>query len=334
MERRAISIAYSQPEDKMMLAKRAEEANFQIVWNAGESIAVFGAMVAATHTAQIGSGVLRAFATDPRTLATDSISLQQLSGGRYILGLGGGTKRHNIRQLGKEFDHPATRIREMITYLRAVWATPPGEPVNFAGNYFEVIGTRLRGPREGTPPLPVYLAAVNKSMFRLAGELCDGLAGHPIASVPFIKNVAWPSIDEGLQRAGKTRADFDHGSWIVTAISNDRAQALRELKYHIGQFFATRSYAIVLDSQGLESVRVAVQDAWFNHPGDIDRLVSAIPDDVAAAHGVYGTPDDVRQQAKRYVDVLDTPTFYCASLSMSKERIKENLLLMIETLGQ
>ncbi|MFN8534307.1 MAG: LLM class flavin-dependent oxidoreductase [Dehalococcoidia bacterium] len=334
MERRAISIAYSHPSDKARLARLAEQANFQIVWNAGESVAVFGAMAAATERTQVGSGVIRAFATDPRTLAQDCISLQEISGGRYILGLGSGTKRHNINQLGKEFDHPATRIRELIQFLRAVWATPGGQPVQFEGRYYQVSGTRLRAPRPGVTAPPTYLAAVNRSMFRLAGELCDGLCGHPIASVRFIEEVAWPSIDEGLRRAGRTRADFDHGSWIVTAISNDRKQALRELKFHIGRFMATRSYAIVLDSQGLEPVRRAVQHAFFTYPDDVDRLVEAIPDDVAADHGIYGTPDDVRQQAKRYAEVLDTPTFYCASAAMSPERVRENLLAMIETFGQ
>ncbi len=336
MERRGISLAYSQPRDKMTLARMADDAGFQTIWTAGESIAIFGAMATVTKRARIGSGVLRAFATDTRTLANDTIAMERLSANRYTLGLGGGTKRHNINQLGQAFDHPASRIRELIGYMRSVWATPPGTPVEFHGTYYHQTGTRLVGPPAETAAhhLPIYIAAVNKGMLRLAGDVCDGLCGHPIASVPFIQNVAWPSIDEGLKRSGRTRADFDHCGWVVTAISNDRAQALRELKYHIGRFMATRSYAIVLDSQGLEQVRLAVQDAFFNHPNDIDALVAAIPDDVAAAHGIYGSPDDVREQAKRYTGVVTTPTFYCASAAMSPERIKENLLLMIETFGQ
>jgi alkanesulfonate monooxygenase SsuD/methylene tetrahydromethanopterin reductase-like flavin-dependent oxidoreductase (luciferase family) len=335
MERRSISLAYAEAHDKAMLAKMADDANFAGIWTAGESIAVYGAMAAVTSRATIGTGVIRAFATDPRTLANDTFAMQDLTGGRFILGLGGGTKRHNIRQLGKEFDHPATRIKELIRFMRLAWDTPAGKPVNFNGNYVQVEGTRLTGRRNReVERLPIYIAAVNKAMFRMAGEVCDGLCGHPIASVRFIKEVAWPSIDEGLQRAGRTRADFDHGSWIVTAISNDRQQALRELKYHIGRFMATRSYAIVLDSQGLESVRLAVQDAFFNHPNDVDKLVAAIPDDVAAAHGIYGTIDDVRDQAKRYVDVLDTPVFYCASAAMERDRILENIKYMIEAFGQ
>lgn len=335
--RRAVSLAYSELEDKAALAKKAEDAGFDIVWNSGESIPVFGAMAQTTERIQFGSGVIRAFAHDARVLAQNVADLQILSEGRFILGLGGGTKRMNINQLGKEFDHPATRLRELIQLLRLAWSTEPGKPFSFDGAYYQLKGTGTggrgyRGP--AAQPAPVYLAAVNKDMFRLAGEVCDGLCGHPIASVPFIKNVAWPYIDEGLKKAGRTRKDFDHGSWIITAISNDREQAKREAKFHMARFMATRSYAIVLDTQGLEKVRLEIQDAFFNHNEDLEKLIAAVPDDVAAAHAIYGTPDEVREQVKRYEEVLDTPTFYTASFSMSKERIKENIDLMISTLGK
>jgi alkanesulfonate monooxygenase SsuD/methylene tetrahydromethanopterin reductase-like flavin-dependent oxidoreductase (luciferase family) len=171
-------------------------------------------------------------------------------------------------------------------------------------------------------------------MFRLAGEHCDGHCGHPIASVPFIQNVAWPAIDIGLKRAGRTRDSFDHASWINCAISNDRTEALRELKFHVGRFLATRSYSSVLDSLGLQKDRVAIQEAFFGKPGDSQALIAAVTDEVALAHGVAGTPDEVREQAKRYNGVIDTPVFYSASAFMSKDRIRENIRNMIETFGQ
>ena len=144
----------------------------------------------------------------------------------------------NINQLGKEFDHPATRLREMIKGLKIAWATPYNEDMDFQGQYYSLAGKGLRGvisdsglagfggEATNIPPEPalIYLAAVNKAMFRLAGDLCDGLCGHPIASVRFINEVAWPSIDEGLNRSNRTREDFDHNAWIVTAISPDETE--------------------------------------------------------------------------------------------------------------
>ncbi len=348
MNRRGISLAYSELAEKPALARRAEEAGFDLIWNSGESIPLFGAMSQATERARFGSGVIRVFAHEARELAQAAADLQRLSGGRFVMGLGGGTKRMNINQLGKEFDRPATRIRELIRGLRLAWSTPADEAVDFRGEYYELTGQGLAGGSDipagmglgggDAPPAPadtpIYLAAVNRAMLRLAGERCEGLCGHPIASVRFINEVAWPGIDEGLVRAGRTRNDFDHNAWIVTAIAEDREQAAREAKYHIGRFMATRSYAIVLDSQGLEDVRARIQDAFFNHQHDPQALIDAVPDEVARDHAIYGTPDEVREQAQRYEGVVQTSTFYCASALMSRERIRENIDQMIETFAR
>lgn len=351
MNRRGVSLAYTALADKPLLARLAEERGFDVVWNSGDSVALNGAMTQATTRPDFGTGVVRAFVHEPRALAAACADVQELSGNRFILGLGGGTKRANINQLGREFDHPATRIRELISAMRLAWETPASEEVGYHGRYVELTGGGFRGrgqalafgrpyevpesPGPGeTRVTPVYLAAVNRAMFRLAGDLCQGLCGHPMASLRFIRETAWPAIDVGLERSGRSRSDFDHEVWIITAISADRTQALREVKHHMARFMATRSYAIVLDSQGYEDVRHAIQDAFFNHRGDDEALIAAVPDEVAREHAIFGTPDEVREQAERYEGAVDTSTFYCASSLMSKERIRENVELMIQTFGR
>ena len=345
--KRGISLAYSDLEVKPQLAKDAEDAGFDIIWNSGESIPLFGSISKTTQEIPFGSGVIRAFAHDIRELAQSSVDLQRLSNNRFILGLGGGTKRMNINQLGQEFDHPATRLREMIRGLKHAWKTPYNKDMNFDGKYYSMQGKGLRGVISDsglagfggsdtkTPPKPaaIYLAAVNKAMFRLAGDLCDGLCGHPIASVRFINEVAWPSIDEGLKRSNRSRDDFDHNAWIVTAISSDQKQAEKEAKYHIARFMATRSYGIILDSQGHTDLKEKIQNEFFNNPDDVESLINAIPDEIAREHSIYGTIDQVREQAEKYEGIVNTSTFYCASALMSHDRIHENIQLMIEAFG-
>jgi alkanesulfonate monooxygenase SsuD/methylene tetrahydromethanopterin reductase-like flavin-dependent oxidoreductase (luciferase family) len=346
--KRGISLAYADLEVKSKLAHDAEQAGFDVIWNSGESIPLFGSIAKTTQSTPFGSGVIRAFAHDLRELAQSSVDLQRLSGNRFILGLGGGTKRMNINQLGKEFDRPATRLREMIKGLKIAWSTPYDEDIDFQGDYYSMSGKGLRGVKSDSglagfkgdssnpPPIPalIYLAAVNKAMFRLAGDLCDGLCGHPIASVKFINETAWPSIDEGIKRSNRTRSDFDHNAWIVTAISSNKKQAEREAKYHIARFMATRSYGIVLDSQGYSDIKEKIQNEFFNNPNDHDALINAVPDDIAKEHSIYGNIDQVREQAEKYDGVVNTSTFYCASALMSHERIHENLQLMIEAFGK
>jgi alkanesulfonate monooxygenase SsuD/methylene tetrahydromethanopterin reductase-like flavin-dependent oxidoreductase (luciferase family) len=327
----AISVAGSHLTMKPELAESAENAGFETVWNSGESVPIFASMLERTTRARVGSGVFRAFQFEPRNLAQHTADLQRVYGGRFVLGLGGGTKNWNISTLGRDFPHPASRIREMIRAIKLAWDTPSAQRLSFHGEFYDFEGSALDWNDNGTSPAaPIYLAAVNPGMLRLAGDLCAGLCGHPIASVGFIEDVLWPHIDEGLRRSGRTRADFDHQGWITFAISRDRQQALRELKLSIGPFLATRSYASVLDSQGYVDVRKQIQDAFFNHPGDFDALAEAIPDNVAAEHGICGTPDEVVEQAQRYDGVIDTLCLYSANASMSLERTHENLKLAIE----
>ena len=212
--------------------------------------------------------------------------------------------------------------------------------MDFQGQYYSLVGKGLRGvisdsglagfggEATNTPPEPalIYLAAVNKAMFRLAGDLCDGLCGHPIASVRF--------INEGLNRSNRTREDFDHNAWIVTAISPDEKQAEREAKLHIARFMATRSYGIILDSQGYSDVREKIQEAFFQTPNDVDALINAVPDEIAREHSIYGNIDQVREQAQKYEGVVNTSTFYCAAALMSHDRIHENIKFMIEAFGK
>src|SRR5262245_21892070 len=138
MERRGISIAYSELHDKVALAKLAEQANFSYIWNSGSSIPGLAAMLTATDHTPIGSGVFHGFSLDARNLAQYSTDLQQISNNRFILGLGGGTKRMNLNFLGQLYDKPAARLRELVKILQQYWSTPRGEPVQYEGAYNQI----------------------------------------------------------------------------------------------------------------------------------------------------------------------------------------------------
>tara|TARA_Y100001970_G_C14257595_1_gene876687 strand:- start:5255 stop:6265 length:1011 start_codon:yes stop_codon:yes gene_type:complete len=330
----AISLADGHITTKPSLARKAEEAGFDMVWNSGESIPTFAAMLNNTDAIKVGSGVIRAFQHHPKNIAQHVLDLQLMYGDRFVLGLGGGTKYMNIATLGEDFSKPASRIREIINFLRYAWSVGVEDKINFDGQFYQITGAPLRWNEEPKQlRAPIYLAAVNPAMLRMAGDICDGLCGHPIASVDFINNVVWPHVDEGLERSGRTRESFDHQTWVTMAVSHDRNQAIKELKVHLARFMATRSYSIVLDSQGYQDVKEAIQDAFFNNPEDVDALADALPDEVALKHGIAGTPDDILEQIQRYEGVVDAITLYTASNLMSYERTNENLELAIEAIS-
>ncbi|PZC40587.1 MAG: Flavin-dependent oxidoreductase, luciferase family [Chloroflexi bacterium] len=330
----AISLADSHISQKPHFAQKAEQAGFDMIWNSGESIPTFAGMLHETESVNIGSGVLRAFQHHPKNIAQHVLDLQLMYKNRFVLGLGGGTKYMNISTLGEDFSKPATRIREIINFLRYAWSMPAGEPLDFQGQFYQITGAALRWNEDPKKlRAPIYLAAVNPAMLRMAGDICDGLCGHPIASIDFINNVVWPHIDEGLERSNRTRKDFDHQTWVTMSVSKDRKQALKELKVHLARFMATRSYSIVLDSQGFAGVREAIQKAFFNNPNDIDALADALPDEIALQHGIAGNQDDILEQISKYDGVVDGISLYTASNLMSYDRVHESIEMTTDAIA-
>ena len=161
-------------------AQRAEEMGFDALWTAETSHDPFLPLVlAAEHTTRIklGTAIAVAFPRSPLVLAQIAWDLQELSGGRFILGLGTQVKGHNERRFGVKWEHPGPKLREMIQMIHAVWdCWQNGARPSFAGKFYNFT---LMTPFFNAGPIPyprppIYIAGVNEYMCRLAGELCDG----------------------------------------------------------------------------------------------------------------------------------------------------------------
>src|SRR4051794_33914780 len=133
MARYGISLAHGSIESKPEMARLADEAGFVAIWNSGESIPLFGSMATSTKQAKIGTGTLLTFQHDPRNLVQYSDDLQRLSGGRFIFGLGTGTKRRNINVIGKSWDNRLSRLAETVEVIKAAWRTPRDKRFSYEG---------------------------------------------------------------------------------------------------------------------------------------------------------------------------------------------------------
>src|SRR5919205_3395681 len=146
-----------------------------------------------------------------KVLAHISWDLAKGSGGRFILGLGSQVKGHNERRFSVKWEAPAPRMREVVLALRAIWnCWQNGAPLNFKGQYyrFDLMTPFFNpGPIEH-PHVPVYVAAVNQAMCRVAGEVCDGLHVHPFNSPTYLREYVQPAVEAGLRASGRSRADF------------------------------------------------------------------------------------------------------------------------------
>lgn len=247
--------------------------------------------LAAEHTqrAQLATNVAVAFPRSPMVTAQAAWVLQNFSRGRFSLGLGSQVKGHNERRYSTPWTGaPGPRMREYFLCLKAIFASfqNPAEPTYFRGEHYAF--TMLPpffnpGPVEH-PHVPLYAAAVNPYMVKMAGELCDGVRLHPVATFRYTREALLPAIAAGAARAGRDTSDFDLIGTPFTAFGRTEAevaQAREAVRKQIAFYASTRSYHPVLAHHGWEHIglelhRLSVQGAWAKMPALVtDEMLDA-----------------------------------------------------------
>jgi len=179
---------------------------------------------AATKRVRLGTSIVVAFARSPTVVAHASWDIQSLSGGRFALGLGTQVRAHIERRFGMTWSSPVARMREFVTALREIWsAWQAGRSPNFRGKHYRVDLSSWYfepGPIEN-PEIPVYVAAVNRGMCRLAGELCDGIHVHPLNSPRYIREVMLPAVREGAEKSGRSPDRIKLSATVFAAVGLD-----------------------------------------------------------------------------------------------------------------
>ena len=237
--------------------------------------------IIAEHTRRItlATNVAISFPRSPMVTAQLAWDLQQLSDGRFQLGLGTQVKGHNERRYAAPWTAPpGPRMREYVLCLEAMFESfqNPGKPVYFSGEHYRF--TMMPpffnpGPIEH-PRIPVYLAAVNPYMARLAGELCDGIRVHPISTFRHNREVLLPNVARGAEKAGRAPSDIDIVGSPFLAVSRDEAgseRAKAAVKQRISFYASTRTYHSVLDFHGWTDVgqelhRLSLEGKWMEMP--------------------------------------------------------------------
>jgi probable F420-dependent oxidoreductase len=316
-------------------AKLAEDAGFEAVWitdfhnrDAFVRMAMCGA---ATSRIGIASGIAYAFARSPVLTAAAAADVDEITGGRVILGLGTGTKRMQESWYGLKFESPAPKAAEVVRLLRALWEAPGGRPFKFEGRFYNIAIDLFGRPGRVRTRIPVYMAGVNRTMVRTAGAVADGLVGHPLYSRRYIAEAVQPAVDEGLHRAGRTRNKFDLAGYVITSISSDAQQAREEARRQIGFYATTLTYDAILDLHGWQAEKEAIRAAWKRF--DLPALAAAVSDDMLEQCAIAGTPDECRAQLTRYDGLLDHALLYPPSLGVRHERLLENYALIRDVFG-
>src|SRR4051794_7317529 len=234
---------------------RAEAAGVECVW-APELFrsAVTQATYLAAKTERIGvaTGIVWAFTRSPFIHAISALDIDEMSGGRFRLGMGAGVKRLNETWHNADYGRPAPHLREAIEATRLIMRqASAGEPIRYQGEYYDIdIKGWVRphpAPREA---VPIYTAAVQAGMARMAGDVADGLVGHPIQSLRWIDEVVVPAFEEGLRRSGRERSDFDYLPTVCCAIDEDEGRAIEMARRTISFYATVKTYMPLWELHG------------------------------------------------------------------------------------
>lgn len=273
-------------------ARAAEEAGCAAVWTSelySRSATVPMAVIAgATSRVAVGSNIAYGVGRTPLMWAAEARDLDELSGGRLILGLGNGTAAMMERWHGVSGEAPADRMRELVTVLRKLWRLDLG-PVDHDGRFYTV----HVAPTSGMAPplrghLPIYLAGINPVMVRVAGEVADGLIGHPMFTTDYLDAVVRPALERGAAKAGRPVSDVAVTGIKMCLLDDDEESARRQTAYAIGQYAASRVYDRLFELHGWSEAQQRIRQAARDR--DNEALIAAVPDEAVDAVAIACTP--------------------------------------------
>jgi probable F420-dependent oxidoreductase len=250
-----------------------------------------------TSRLRLGTAVAIGFARNPMVLANVGYDLQQMSAGRFVLGLGSQIRPHIQNRFSEEWSRPAARMRELVLAVRAVWdCWEGGSELRFTGDFY--LHTLMTpafnpGPNPFGPP-PVFVGGFGPRMIEVAGEVADGLIVHPFNSRRSLEQLVLPALARG-RLVGDRADDAVEIVWVVMVVtwSTDEQHdiAIRSVKDQLAFYGSTPAYAPVLDAHGLGELhddlnRMSKEGRW-------PEMAALIPDEFVEQIAVVGPRSEI-----------------------------------------
>jgi len=299
-------------------ARAAEDLGFAGLWTSETKHDAFLPLAIAaneTRRMELGTSVAIAFSRSPMETAQTAWDLQDLSDGRFVLGLGTQVKAHITRRFSMPWDRPAARLREYILALRAIWKSFQSEgPLIFEGDFYRhTLTTPFFNPGPiDHPEIPIYIAGVNTRLARLAGEACEGFHVHPFHSPKYVRQTLKPAIAEGAEGVGRDPGQVTLATSafvIVTGDGEKAAQQRDSVRSQISFYASTPTYRTVLEAHGWEEVgerlgAMAREKKWREMP-------ALISDEMLGAFAVEAAPDELGAAVREhYTGLIDRIALY------------------------
>src|SRR5918996_2650977 len=312
------------------MARMAEDGGYESIWVAETAYSAYvqaGLACQATSRVTVGTNIALAFPRSPTITAMTARDLQELSGGRFILGLGSQVKRVNEHRFSVHFEHPAPKMAEYVEVVREVLGTFGGDRIDHRGRFYTVTMTPFPGAAP-VPPVPVYLAAVNEKMLEAAGRVADGVLGHPLTSPAYLKEVVRPAVERGATGAGRDPSEVSITNSVILQLNEDKERARFEAALQIAFYATTRTYTPVLALHGFDDRVPAIREAFGK--GDLAEMANiALP--MVDTYAITGPEDECRERLAEFDGIIDRVVIGGAWVGPDQQAIAENHRRILNT---
>lgn len=296
--------------DVVEYVKAADRLGVDTAWSAEawgmEAVTSLGYLAAVTDNIKLGTGIMQISARTPATAAMTALSLGQISGDRFILGLGVSGPQVVEGLHGDAFAHPLGRLRE---YIEIVRKGINGERMVYDGKHYVLPrpGGQGKALKSSIPPKPdmgIYLATLGPKSLELTGELADGWLGTSF--VPEHSNVMLDPIRKGAAKAGRSMSDIDIQTSAQITVSEDVESLIAKFRPNMaftlgGMGSATTNfYNSAYSRAGFADVCQQVQQLWVE--GDKAGAAAAVPEELVLAAYMIGTEDMVKGRIQAAAD--------------------------------
>jgi len=285
-------------------ARLAEDCGFHSVfvpehYYDREAPSLIGAIAQSTAKIRIGTGVVNPYTRYPSLVAMTIATLDELSDGRAMLGLGSGgvigSLEHGIPNefAGQRFSHPLGHMRETIEIVRKLLS---GESISYEGEFYSLEDVKLHF-KPFQKSIPIYLGQQGPKMMELAGELADGVIITLCCTIPYVKTVI-KEIRSSEATHNREKDSVDFAARIIVSMDEDQSKAIRVAKQLVGRVFIHPGAKPVMEASSFELPIDEMKRAIEG--GRRDALNDLVPDRIVEMTTASGTKSEVTKRIEEF----------------------------------
>lgn len=293
--------------------RHAESLGYDSIWTAeaygSDAVTPAAWILAQTTKIKVGTAIMQMPARTPAMAAMTAMTLSELSGGRFIVGLGASGPQVVEGWHGVPYGRPITRLKEYIEIMRKIFAREG--PVEYDGREYQIpytgagatgLGKSLKSILHCEEDIPIYAASITPSGVAAAAEAADGF--FPIWMDPEQYSVFQEPVEKGLAAADKTLMNFDISPFVTVSINDDVDQAMMPMRgsmaLYVGGMGARDKnfYNDYAKRLGFEEAAVKIQDLYLS--GRKDEAMAAVPKEMIDACHLVGPKDRIRDRLQRW----------------------------------